>query len=154
MQSPKQLVEAYRATFYDARLPNGIRAALRIGRPVPEVLSAWAGRSWPLVFISACNPHSKVLPVTENRNRMRAMMARLDQPGIRKLLGVGRVPDQPWRESDAERFPAHAGPEAALPRSVRANIRDGIVAGLSVWHFDCRRCIATGSNDELGQAGR
>ncbi len=99
MQSPKQLVEAYRATFYDARLPNGIRTTLRIGRPVPEALYSWVGRSWPLVFISACNPHSKVLPVTENRNRMRAMIARLDQPGIRKLLGVGRIPDQSWRES-------------------------------------------------------
>ncbi len=27
------------------------------------------------------------------------MIERLDQPGIRKLLGVGRIRDQSWRES-------------------------------------------------------
>lgn len=99
MPSPAQLVDAYRATSYEVRLPNGARATLHIGKPVPEVLSSWAGRDWPLVFLSACNPRSRILPPVENRNRMRAMNARLDQHGIRKLLGVGRIADQSWRET-------------------------------------------------------
>ena len=99
MQCPAQLVDAYRATLYQVRLPSGTRVTLRIGKPVPEVVSSWAGRSWPLVYISACNPHSKALAVTENRNRLRAMIAKLDQPGIRRLLGAGRNSDQSWRET-------------------------------------------------------
>lgn len=99
MQSPSQLVEAYRATLYQARLPTGTRAILSVGKPVPEILCSWAGRNWPLVFVSACNPRSKFLPALENRNRMRTMIAKLDQHGIRKLLGVGRIPHQSWRET-------------------------------------------------------
>lgn len=30
---------------------------------------------------------------------MRAMISKLEQHGIRKLVGVGRIPDQSWRET-------------------------------------------------------
>lgn len=98
MPSPQQLVALYRETAYDARLPGGLRASLRIGRPVPDSLRAWAGSEWPLVFISACNPRSMRLAAGANRIRMRALAERLDRLGLRRLAGVGHIVRRPWRE--------------------------------------------------------
>lgn len=98
MQSPEQLIAFYRQTSYEARLPGGARASLHIGRPIPESLKSWTRRDWPLVFISACNPASRKLATLENRNRSQALIARLDRTCARRLVGVGRMPNQPWRE--------------------------------------------------------
>ncbi len=99
MQTPTQWVNAYRATFYEVRLPDGKRAILRIGQVVPDALCTWTGHDWPLVFLSACNPGSNRLALFENRVRTRALLARLNGTGIRKLIGVGRARDQSWRET-------------------------------------------------------
>lgn len=99
MQTPRQLINAYRATFYEVRLPDGTRPTLRIGEVVPDVLCKWTGHDWPLVFLSACNPRSNRLSLFENRLRTRALLGRLNRTGIRKLLGAGRASDQAWRET-------------------------------------------------------
>lgn len=99
MQTRAQLIDAYRATSYDVRSPNGARATLRIGKLVPEVLCSWARRDWPLFFISASNPGSNWQPSTENRKRTRALLAKLDHEGVRKLIGVGRPSLHVWRET-------------------------------------------------------
>jgi hypothetical protein len=93
------LLDFYRQTSYDVRLPGGARASLRIGKPVPESLCLWARRDWPLLFISACNPHSKPLPADENRDRTRTLLSRLDRSRLRRLVGVGRMAHQAWREA-------------------------------------------------------
>ncbi|HMM65695.1 MAG TPA: DUF3293 domain-containing protein [Dokdonella sp.] len=98
MHSPEQLVALYRQASYEARLPGGARATLRIGKPLPDSLKSWARRDWPLVFISACNPASRKLPASENRHRMHALGARLERLRLRRLVGVGRIAHAPWRE--------------------------------------------------------
>ena len=99
MQTPTQLINAYRAAFYEVRLPDGTRTTLRIGEVVPGALCTWTGHDWPLVYLSACNPGSNRLALFENRLRTRALLARLNRAGIRKLIGVGRARDQAWRET-------------------------------------------------------
>jgi hypothetical protein len=96
--TPQQQITLYRETNYDVRLPGGARATLRIGRPVPESLRSWTRHDWPLFFVSACNPSSKKLTAIENRNRTRALMENLDRSRTRRLIGVGHMVHQPWRE--------------------------------------------------------
>ena len=99
MSSPTQLLDIYRATSYDARLPGGARSSLKIGKPVPEALRVWVRRDWPLLFISACNPHSKELAAVDNRDRTRNLLSRLDRSRLRRLVGVGRATHPAWRET-------------------------------------------------------
>jgi hypothetical protein len=99
LSSPTQLLDIYRATSYDVRLPGGARTSLRIGKPVPEALRLWVRRDWPLLFISACNPHSKQLAADDNRDRSRTLLDRLDRSHLRRLVGVGRATDRAWREA-------------------------------------------------------
>ena len=99
MPSPSQLLDLYRETSYDVRLPGGTRSSLRIGKPVPEFLRLWGRRDWPLLFISACNPHSKQLSADDNHDRTRTLLSRLDRSRLRRLVGVGRLANQAWRET-------------------------------------------------------
>ncbi|MBL0163130.1 MAG: DUF3293 domain-containing protein [Xanthomonadales bacterium] len=99
MQSAAQLLTAYLDTRYDVRLPGGRRACLRIGESVPEPVREWVGRDWPLLCISACNPHSQRLSPTANRIRTRQLLRVIQADGHRTLHGVGHVPGQVWREA-------------------------------------------------------
>ncbi len=98
IQAREDLFDLYCRSRYDARLPGGERATLQIGELVPEALRSWVGNDWPLLFISACNPHSRELQVKANRRRMQALLARLDQTHARRLVGVGHVSHPSWRE--------------------------------------------------------
>ena len=98
-QFSDDLLGLYCQTCYDVRLPGGgARLTLQIGKPVADELRTWAADDWPLIFISACNPHSDELSAMENRRRMRALRARLDQLQVRWLPGVGHIQRQSWRE--------------------------------------------------------
>ena len=99
MQTPPQLVDAYRAASYAVRLTDGSRQILHIGKRVPNALCSWIGNDWPMVFLSASNPSSNVLALIENRRRTRGLLAYLKQLPHRKLIGVGRARDKSWRET-------------------------------------------------------
>lgn len=147
MQTPTQLINAYRATCYEVRLPDGTRTTLRIGEVVPEALCTWTGHDWPLVFLSACNPRSNRLSLFENRLRTRALLARLNRAGIRKLVGVGRARDQAWRETSllisglsldaADRLAIELGQNAIVLASEAKSTQ------LRLYRDDWRGCIET-----------
>jgi hypothetical protein len=98
MTGPAEWIDLYRRTSYDVRLPGGKRASLRIGRHVPLAIKEWTAQSWPLAFISACNPQSEPVPAKRNRQRMRAMCERVRKL-CRVLPGAGHIPDPHWREA-------------------------------------------------------
>lgn len=98
MNAPAELLELYRVSHYDVRMPGGKRVTLRVGDQVPFALADWANDTWPLSFISACNPRSKKRPAKENRQHMRALLDRLALQRTRVLPGVGHIPGQNWRE--------------------------------------------------------
>lgn len=93
------LLDLYRATHYDVRMPGGKRVTLRIGDQIPRALLDWAKDARSLVIVSASNPESRALPVMENRQRMRALLDRLSVSRKQILAGVGHIPGQGWRES-------------------------------------------------------
>jgi hypothetical protein len=98
MTGPAEWIALYRSTRYDVRLPGGMRARLCIGRHVPPAIDEWAGESWPLAFVSACNPRSEAIPPVRNRQRMRSLLERL-RNSCRLLPAVGHGPDPHWREA-------------------------------------------------------
>lgn len=98
MSTRSELLALYLATHYRARLPGGRYTSLRIGTPVPADLCAWAAQDWPLVFITAHNPHSREFPRQENRQRQRELLRKLKARSLRVLPGVGHIPGQAWRE--------------------------------------------------------
>lgn len=99
MKATARLLNIYRETHYDLRMPGGNRVTLRVGNRVPQCLLEWANGAWPLVYISACNPRSVRLPKQINRQRMRTLLHRLSLQSVRVLAGVGHIPGQGWRES-------------------------------------------------------
>ena len=98
MYASTKLLNLYYATHYDVRMRGGKRVTLRVGDQVPLSLIGWANDTWPLVFISACNPQSIKLPAQENRQRMNDLLERLGEMHARVLPGAGQIPGQDWRE--------------------------------------------------------
>lgn len=91
-----RLLALYRGAHYAARLPGGRRGELIVGARLPEPLASWcAGTS--CMLITACNPRSRTLPASENRARLRRLVADLDAIGAQVLPAVGRGPH--WREA-------------------------------------------------------
>lgn len=98
MNAPADLLDLYRATHYDVRMPGARRVSLRVDGRVPLAFIEWANDTWPLSFISACNPRSTRLSAKENHQRMQALLKRLRSQQASILAGVGHIPGQPWRE--------------------------------------------------------
>ncbi|MDC8011713.1 DUF3293 domain-containing protein [Tahibacter soli] len=90
------LVALYRATRYDARLPGGRRATLRVDAPPPFEFRQWlAGAAFAL--ITAYNPRSTAQPAHANRAAQHRLLADLAALGARVLPAVGR--GHGWREA-------------------------------------------------------
>lgn len=86
---------AYRETDY--RVATEPPFVLRIGAFSPEL--AALHREYAVTasaFITACNPHSMSLDVTENARRQTELAATLADLGLRRIDGVGRHPSNGW----------------------------------------------------------
>jgi len=91
-----RLLALYRSAGYAVRLPGGRRAAVSVDAMAPPALVQWlAGATGSL--LTACNPGSRPLPVSENRRRLRRLHADLVEAGARLLPASGYGPS--WREA-------------------------------------------------------
>lgn len=92
MRLPEALLAAYRRTSYTAYTPTGT-LTLRIDEPNPA-LDAWlvarGVRDW--AYLTACNPGSRALSETDNRDRRQALEGQLVAEGFAFHGGAG-VPD-------------------------------------------------------------
>lgn len=90
-----QTVAAYRRTQY--RISEHF--SLWIDEHSIE-LASWQARHAVhcSVFISAVNPHSKVLSHHENRARHERLRTRLEREGLSFVAGAGLAPDRLWPE--------------------------------------------------------
>ncbi|MDF1801141.1 MAG: DUF3293 domain-containing protein [Planctomycetota bacterium] len=96
MKPNPELLKAYQATTYYADLPSG-RVALRIGERSPEldnILVQHEVGSW--IFITACNPQSKQLPLKENRKRLESLDKALTDREIIHFPGEGLGDSGAW----------------------------------------------------------
>lgn len=92
------LLAAYRATHYDALLPDRTTATLRIGQLPPRGVATWLGADPLAAFLTACNPRSQVLTEAENAQRLNVLRRRLQTYSCRLLDGVGHLPGASWNE--------------------------------------------------------
>ena len=98
---PQELLAAYRATTYTARLAESvlrIRVGARCLRLDQELadrnLSSWA-------YLTAYNPGSKLLPDAENTVRHQELMRAVQSGGWACYPGTG-VPDAPsWKPEES-----------------------------------------------------
>lgn len=93
------LLQLYRDTHYEVRLPSGnVRCCLRIGRRVPAAVDAWLGAAPLCAFVTAYNPYSRAQTAALNRAAQQALLQQLKHLQARWLPAVGRIPGQAWRE--------------------------------------------------------
>ena len=97
-QRIRTLLTFYRASNYEAALPDGRVSALRVGEPAPAALRAWIGSAWPAAYLTACNPHSQALTPAQNAQRLEALLRELGVAGVDYLRGDGSLPGERWRE--------------------------------------------------------
>lgn len=74
-----------------APAPTPDRASVPVGGLLPG----------PVTFVTACDPHPRLLTPAENRARTEALIAQLDAAGVVHLPALGRSPDH--RESEVSR---------------------------------------------------
>lgn len=92
------LLEAYLAAIYriDTHPPTDLRIGCVNAPPaMPAAAAAWAGG----VFMTACNPHSRLLRPAANARRMRALirtLASMNRPWLagRAIDPAGHWPDE------------------------------------------------------------
>lgn len=102
IESPQRVAELlalYRRTHYGVALPGGDAAALRIGAPPPQSVAGWIGADRHALYLTACNPRSRLLPDADNAVRLADLRRRLLAAGARWLEGDATIPGQPWREA-------------------------------------------------------
>ena len=93
---PDSLAQAYRQALYRIDAPTPI--VLRIGATHPELkkLAASLGQPEWGVFLSASNPHSRILRPSANHRRLKAMQRALKASGHTWLTGEGLDPSGQW----------------------------------------------------------
>ena len=90
------LAQAYEATTYRVKVPEG-DILIRIGVPNPELdllLNQYGVFSW--AFITAWNPASVALSVSQNQQRYAEMIAYLHRRNVPYLDGIGVGDDTDW----------------------------------------------------------
>lgn len=92
---PVTLRRAYLEARY--RLDTTPPLTLRIGRPCAELnrLHARYGVS-SSAYLTACNPHGKLLPEANNRQRMTQLLNELNASQRRFLMGTAEDPAGVW----------------------------------------------------------
>ncbi len=93
-----ELLQLYRRTHYRVALADGTLAALRIGATPPPDIADWIGADGFAVYLTACNPHSRLLSDEDNRQRLSELDERLRDAGARLLAGSASIPDETWAE--------------------------------------------------------
>lgn len=93
------LIQLYRDTHYDVRLPGGHRATVSVGQPIPAPLREFLGNAADAHLVSACNPFSVPTCTNKNRQRMHELVGLAKASNQPVLPGVGHIPGQAWRES-------------------------------------------------------
>lgn len=93
---PDSLAQAYRHAIYQIDVPTPIM--LRIGAAHPElkVLAATLGQPEWGAFLSASNPHSRILRPAANNRRLAALQRTLKASGHIWLPGQGLDPSGRW----------------------------------------------------------
>ena len=94
----RSLLTLYRASRYDARLPDGRHAVLEVGRAPDPALRPWLGDAPLAAYLTACNPRSSALPAAQNERLLAQLRRELDAAGLRYLDGDGYLPGEQWRE--------------------------------------------------------
>jgi hypothetical protein len=92
------LLTLYRASRYEAVLPDGGTLCLRVGERAPPSLFDWMGETLLSAYLTACNPYSTALTAAQNARRMSGLLQELDAGGIAYLRGEGYLPGEAWRE--------------------------------------------------------
>lgn len=95
---PDDLTRAYRQALY--RIDAATPVVLRIGATHPELkaLAATLGQPEWGTFLSASNPHSRILRPAANNRRLRALQRMLKTSGHVWLPGRGLDPSGSWPE--------------------------------------------------------
>lgn len=89
---------AYRAARYCVDDPPA-RFTLRIGEhcaPLQVLLREQRVSAW--AYVTACNPHSRLLAVDENAVRQRALLERVHASGWPALAGCAMADNGDWQE--------------------------------------------------------
>jgi len=88
----RSLLTLYRASRYDACLPDGRRAVLEVGCAPDPALRPWLGDAPLAAYLTACNPRSSALPAAQNARLLAQLRRELDAAGLR-YLGVEIDPE-------------------------------------------------------------
>ena len=141
----RTLLTLYRASRYDALLPDGGTLSLRIGERPPQSLFDWMGDLALSAYLTACNPHSMALTAAQNARRMNALLQELDAAGIAYLRGDGHLPGETWREPSVLVKGLDLAAVDALVRRYEQNailvMRPGEACSLRVYRDDWRGLV-------------
>jgi hypothetical protein len=136
------LLTFYRASHYEAVLPDGRTLRLRVGERPPPVLFEWMGEDDLSAYLTACNPHSRALTAAQNAQRMAVLLQELEAGNIPYLRGEGFLPGETWREPSVLVKGLSLGDIDALVRRHSQNsillMRHGEAASLRVYRDDWR----------------
>jgi len=136
------LLTFYRASHYDAVLPDGRTLSLRVGQRPPHSLYEWMGEDALGAYLTACNPHSQALTAAQNAQRMAVLLQELDADQVVYLRGEGYLPGETWREPSVLVKGLALADIDALVRRHNQNcillMRPGQVASLRVYRNDWR----------------
>ena len=136
------LLTFYRASHYDAVLPDGRTLSLRVGERPAATLIEWLRDESLGAYLTACNPHSQALTAAQNAQRMAVLFQELDAAGIAYLRGEGFLPGETWREPSVLVKGLSLAEVDALVRRHNQNailvVRPGEVASLRVYRDDWR----------------
>ena len=109
----RELVEAYGATTFASKLPDG-EIGIRIGQRHPRLdalLKEQGASTW--AYITASNPGSVNLPPDKNDKHNAELVRHLELKGYRFFLGEGR-PDEPGWDPEASVLVIGIEHEAAI----------------------------------------
>lgn len=103
MPEPETLELIYRNALYwvgEAAFPAsqaGDRWLLRVGQRQPLLLQAYAQHEVRCAtYLTACNPHGRLLDAAENGHRMQSLREALRQKGWQWAEGFGQDPQDQW----------------------------------------------------------
>lgn len=87
-------IEAYRETDYHVHGDSPF--TLRVGRHSEALARAQAMHGAGSAFLTACNPHSRTLDASANRDRHQALKDELMRRGLTFVEGIGEHPTNGW----------------------------------------------------------
>jgi hypothetical protein len=90
-----ELVQAFMETEYFVHADPAFK--MKIGQPCPELARLMAEhKAQCAAFITAWNPFSQALSLTENEQRQQALKAQIKTHGLSWIEGIGQHPSNQW----------------------------------------------------------